>query len=103
MHRTIQALENDISAIRAEHETQNRIIHGQKTALDNIIGDLSSLRLVGKAEDAAMSGINSPVVTPAQEGSLEPITGGDIESTAPIAIMTTAVSGTGGGEVDGKE
>ncbi|KDQ64235.1 hypothetical protein JAAARDRAFT_220163 [Jaapia argillacea MUCL 33604] len=48
LEQSISELENDIAAIQAEHETQNRIIHGQKSALGSIIFDLSSLRLMGK-------------------------------------------------------
>lgn len=50
--RSIQSLDNDMSAIRAEHETQNRTIHSQKAALDVVIGDLNTLRLMGKETDS---------------------------------------------------
>jgi THO complex subunit 7 len=64
---TIQELENDMLAIRAEHETQNRIIQSQKSALGNIIGDLGSLRLMGKDKDTPGSEMPSPVATPPPE------------------------------------
>ncbi|KAJ7638994.1 Tho complex subunit 7-domain-containing protein [Roridomyces roridus] len=57
---SIQSLENDMAAIRAEHDTQNRLIQAQKAALDTIVTDLSSLRFMGK--DAG-----SPEDTPAPE------------------------------------
>ncbi|TFL05946.1 Tho complex subunit 7-domain-containing protein [Pterulicium gracile] len=52
LERSIQSLDNDMSAIRAEHETQNRTIHSQKAALDVVIGDLNTLRLMGKETDS---------------------------------------------------
>jgi len=42
-----------MAAIRAEHDTQNRTIQGQKTALDGIIADLSSLRFMGKETETS--------------------------------------------------
>ena len=46
--RAIEALENDMAAIRTEHDTQNKTIQCQKTALDSIISELGSLRFMGK-------------------------------------------------------
>jgi len=63
--RSISLLENDMAAIRAEHETQERIIRGQKFALDSIVIDLGSLRLLGKDRDA--SRLATPVATPAPD------------------------------------
>jgi THO complex subunit 7 len=54
-------------AIRAEHDTQNRMIQGQKSALDTIISDLGSLRVLGKEREVA-SLLESPSTTPAPEG-----------------------------------
>jgi THO complex subunit 7 len=54
-------------AIRTEHETQNRTIQGQKSALDGIIGDLGSLRLLGKDREVG-SIVASPFMTPGPEG-----------------------------------
>lgn len=65
LHQAILLLENDMAAIRAEHETQERIIQGQKSALDGIVMDLSSLRLLGKDKDVSQLG--SPLTTPAPE------------------------------------
>ena len=51
LDRSIDSLENDIAAILSEHETQTRLVQAQKTALDTIINDISSLRLLGKDPD----------------------------------------------------
>ena len=67
--RSILALENDMMAISSEHETQERIIRGQKSALDNIVLDLSSLRLMGKDKESTVSRLASPVPTPAAEST----------------------------------
>ncbi|CAA7259643.1 unnamed protein product [Cyclocybe aegerita] len=53
LESTIRALENDMAAIRAEHDTQNRIIQGQKSALDGIIAELSQLGFMGKEPETA--------------------------------------------------
>ncbi|CAL1700190.1 unnamed protein product [Somion occarium] len=50
LESSIRALENDMAAIRTEHETQDRTLLAQKTRLDMIIGDLSELRLMGKVD-----------------------------------------------------
>ncbi|EIW82332.1 hypothetical protein CONPUDRAFT_164950 [Coniophora puteana RWD-64-598 SS2] len=63
----IQALENDMAAIHAEHETQDRIIRSQKAALDTVVLDLTSLRILGKDKDAPLSQANSPAPTPAPD------------------------------------
>lgn len=67
--RAIRLLENDMAAINAEHETQDRIIRGQKTALDSIIMDLSSLRLMGKDKESGTSSLGTPAATPAPDGT----------------------------------
>lgn len=51
LDRSIDSLENDIAAILSEHETQTRLVQTQRTALDTIINDISSLRLLGKDPD----------------------------------------------------
>ena len=51
LDRSIDSVENDIAAILSEHETQARLVQAQKTALDTIISDISSLRLLGKDPD----------------------------------------------------
>ncbi|KAF8663483.1 hypothetical protein AX16_001051 [Volvariella volvacea WC 439] len=65
----ISMLENDIATIQSEHDSQNRIIQQQKTALDTIITDLASLRFIGKDRDAA-STVASPVHTPLPDESV---------------------------------
>ncbi|KAI6047449.1 Tho complex subunit 7-domain-containing protein [Pisolithus marmoratus] len=67
---TILLLENDMTAIRAEHETQERIIRGQKSALDGIITDLVSLRLLGKDRDVTPATTPAPELPDSDEGSL---------------------------------
>ncbi|KAF8557009.1 hypothetical protein OG21DRAFT_1475713 [Imleria badia] len=69
LERSILALENDMTAILSEHETQERIIRGQKSALDSIVLDLSSLRLMGKDKESAVSRLASPMPTPAAEST----------------------------------
>jgi len=51
LDRSIDSLENDIAAILSEHETQTRLVQAQKTALDTIISEIGSLRLLGKDPD----------------------------------------------------
>ncbi|KAK0468190.1 Tho complex subunit 7-domain-containing protein [Desarmillaria tabescens] len=68
--RMIQALENDMMAIRSEHDTQNRTIQSQKGALEAIISDLGALRSLGKdTADIPASLLGSPRQTPALDGS----------------------------------
>lgn len=61
---SILLLENDMSAIRAEHDDQTRLIHSQKSALMSIIGDLGSLRLMGKETETPRE--VSPAMEPSQ-------------------------------------
>lgn len=58
-----------MAAILSEHETQERIIRGQKFALDSIVSDLSSLRLMGKDKESAASRLASPMPTSAPEST----------------------------------
>lgn len=69
--RTIEFMEDDMAAIRAEHDNQNRTIQGQKAALDGIISDLGSLRFMGKDRDMTASSGPSPRDTPAPDGNGE--------------------------------
>ncbi|KAF8897685.1 Tho complex subunit 7-domain-containing protein [Infundibulicybe gibba] len=67
LERCIQELENDMVAIRTEQDHQTRMMHGQKSALDTIISELTSLHVVGKdSRDAAAT---SASATPAPEGN----------------------------------
>jgi len=52
-----------MAAINSEHETQDRIIRGQKTALDSIVMDLGSLRLMGKDKESTTSRLGTPAAT----------------------------------------
>ncbi len=58
-----------MAAIRTEHETQNKTIQCQKSALDSIITDLGSLRFMGK-EPETTSIPQSLRGTPALESTL---------------------------------
>ncbi|KAJ7044502.1 Tho complex subunit 7-domain-containing protein [Mycena alexandri] len=69
LEQTIESLENDMAAIRAEHDTQNRTIQAQKTALDTIVSDLGSLRFMGKDREVATSTDLSPRDTPGPEST----------------------------------
>jgi THO complex subunit 7 len=72
-----------MAAIRSEHDTQNKIIQGQKSALDGIISDLGSLRFLGKDRDTA-SELTSARATPAPEEVM------DITESAPDAGLVAA-------------
>ncbi|KZT66033.1 hypothetical protein DAEQUDRAFT_746772 [Daedalea quercina L-15889] len=60
LQRSIESLENDMTAIRSEHEHQTRTIQSQKTALDSVILDLNALRLLGKQDPADLSRPSTP-------------------------------------------
>ncbi|KAH9938069.1 Tho complex subunit 7-domain-containing protein [Fomitopsis serialis] len=60
LQRSIEALENDMTAIRSEHEHQSRTIQAQKSALDNVIVDLNALRVMGKQDPADLSRPSTP-------------------------------------------
>ncbi|KAF7332016.1 hypothetical protein MKEN_00081900 [Mycena kentingensis (nom. inval.)] len=68
----IQALENDIATIRAEHEAENRTILAQKAALDDIVENLGVLWTIGR-EQEGVSADETPqeTGTPAPEASGE--------------------------------
>lgn len=57
--RINQSLENDIAAVRSEHDTQNRTILTQKSSLDGIIAELGSLRMLGK-DPAEIAAVGTP-------------------------------------------
>ncbi|EGO27860.1 hypothetical protein SERLADRAFT_406806 [Serpula lacrymans var. lacrymans S7.9] len=95
LEQSIQALENDMAAIRTEHETQDRTIRGQKVALDGIVLDLGSLRLMGKDKEAAASRLASPAATPAPENTDMD----DTESGVQGSLGNELESGNDGGEV----
>jgi len=83
-----------MAAIRAEHDTQNRTIQGQKSALDGIIAELSSLRFMGK-ETETMSTSQSRRETPALDAELTSLptnTDGEEDDKMPESITETAPS-----------
>lgn len=75
-----------MTAIRAEHDTQNRTVQGHKTALDTIITDLSALKFMGK-EPETPSVPQSSRATPAVED--EPRSG----ESSLSSIITEEVEG----------
>jgi THO complex subunit 7 len=87
-------------AIRTEHETQNRTIQGQKSALDGIIGDLGSLRLLGKDREVG-SIAASPFMTPGPEG----VDAGEgfTEDANALSNNTTDLGNTASGNVESGE
>ncbi|KJA29929.1 hypothetical protein HYPSUDRAFT_31969 [Hypholoma sublateritium FD-334 SS-4] len=74
LESTITSLENDMAAIRAEHDTQNRTIQGHKTALDTIVADLNTLKFMGK-EPETSSVPQSVRTTPAPDSEPQPRSG----------------------------
>ncbi|KAJ3488003.1 hypothetical protein NLI96_g3162 [Meripilus lineatus] len=60
LEQSIRSLENDMAAIRAEHEDQTRTVQAQKTRLDMIISDIAELRTMGKQDIAELSQEISP-------------------------------------------
>lgn len=87
-----------MAAILSEHETQERIIRGQKSALDNIVLDLSSLRLMGK-DKGTVSRLASRMPTPATD-SVD--ADEDVQGTPPVD-NDKHVEGVESGEVAEKE
>lgn len=85
-YRSIQALENDMAAIRSEHETQIRTILQQKSSLDGIVAQLTSARHLGK-EPETVSVPQSLRATPAPDLAEM---GGVESSLTPAAITDDA-------------
>lgn len=72
--RSIQALEGDMATIKSEHDSQDRIIRNQKSALDSIIANLGSLRFTGKDVDMASTSVaNTPRVSPGPDEGRETV------------------------------
>lgn len=91
MPRSILALDSDMAAIRAEHETQERVMLGQKSALDSIVSDLGFLRFMGK-DGEAVSVVTSPRDTPAPDTlTVDPHTEGSagLEASATLETIMT--------------
>jgi THO complex subunit 7 len=85
-------------AIRSEHDTQNRTIQGQKSALDGIISELGSLRFMGKDVDVA-SVVPSPQASPAPEGNGADVAD-DVAETGPASIDAGVIDEKEEGEED---
>ncbi|KAG6854869.1 hypothetical protein C0991_012059 [Blastosporella zonata] len=66
LEHAIESLDNDMAAIRAEHETHSQTLVDQKSSLDSIIAQLDYLRFMGKDKDAP-SIAPSRVATPVQD------------------------------------
>jgi len=60
LERSIQLLENDMAAIRADQEAQGRHLQTQRASLVSIISDLGSLRLMAKDTEAEPSHPGTP-------------------------------------------
>lgn len=84
---TISVLENDMAAIRSEHETQDRIMLGQQTALEGIIADLSALRFMGKEPEIPISVPPSNHETPVLELPELPATEDSVVSGVPDEVV----------------
>ncbi|KAH9855030.1 Tho complex subunit 7-domain-containing protein [Lenzites betulinus] len=82
LEQSIRSLENDMAAIRAEHDNQNRVLHAQKAALDTVIHDINVLRLMGKDEESG-----EPTPTP------ETQPGDDVEMDGTSSVRTREESG----------
>ncbi|KAH9943161.1 Tho complex subunit 7-domain-containing protein [Epithele typhae] len=82
LEQSIQSLENDMIAIRAEHENQNRLLQAQKAALDTVVQSVSELRLLGK--DVAEDETPAPEAQPGDE---------DVEMDGTGSVRTREESG----------
>ncbi|KAI9448102.1 Tho complex subunit 7-domain-containing protein [Lactarius indigo] len=60
LERSIQLLENDMAAIRADQDAQSRHLQSQRASLVSIISDLSSLRLMTKDTEVEPSHPGTP-------------------------------------------
>ncbi|PFH51401.1 hypothetical protein AMATHDRAFT_74955 [Amanita thiersii Skay4041] len=87
LEQSIHALENDMAAIKSEHDHQNITIQEQKSALDRIISDLGSLRFMNKDRDASVSIAATPRETPAPESNIVEMT--DIERAPSVTGTRT--------------
>ncbi|KAG6833907.1 hypothetical protein H0H87_007918 [Tephrocybe sp. NHM501043] len=82
LEHAVDLLENDMAAIRSEHETHSRMLFDQKSSLDAIITQLDYLRFMGKDKDVPSNG-PSRVATPVQD-----LTGAETEDSTAAAIGT---------------
>lgn len=74
-----------MATIRAEHETQNRMILAQKAALDSIIRNLEALRSLGRDRETTASADSdmSPRDTPGPEAADPATSVPESDATAP--------------------
>ncbi|KIK67974.1 hypothetical protein GYMLUDRAFT_238151 [Collybiopsis luxurians FD-317 M1] len=96
LERTIEALENDMVAIRDEHETQTRAIQNHKASLDIIISELGSLRFGGG--EPIGSAVPSNRGTPAPESARASESAEDLESSQAHADTPDKEDGEEGEE-----
>ncbi|EMD40578.1 hypothetical protein CERSUDRAFT_111173 [Gelatoporia subvermispora B] len=90
LERSIASLENDMATIRAEHESQNRVVQSQKSALEGIISELASLRLMGKQDPTELSRPESPAPELPPEVEGEDV---DMEAEGSTSARTREESG----------
>ncbi|KAF7355457.1 Tho complex 7 [Mycena sanguinolenta] len=86
LEQTIESLENDMAAIRAEHDTQNRLIQAQKAAMDEIVASLEALRFMGKDREGVSTDL-TPRDTPGPEGTGDTATAAADGEAAPPKKM----------------
>ena len=68
-NRSITAIENDIAAINAEHDNQNRVLQAQQAALKVVISSIQDLRMMGKQDaDAPETSRPTSPIPEVQEG-----------------------------------
>ncbi|TFY78873.1 hypothetical protein EWM64_g5144 [Hericium alpestre] len=70
LEQTIKSLENDMAAIREDHDAQNRLIQTQKESLGSIISGIGQIRLLGKDSEASRAATPIQDVTDAGTPSL---------------------------------
>jgi len=87
--RSISELENDMASIRTEQDMQNRVLLAQKSALNDIITELSALRFIGKDKEA-LSPPNSGRATPEAEVSTQDLA---VESSTRAASVEEDTKG----------
>lgn len=100
-----------MAAIKTEHENQNRTLQAQKAALDTVIQDINTLRLMGK-QDTTEDATPAPEAQPAEEdvemdGSASVLTreeSGELQEDVPLPSSSRNPSGGGGRTAeDGQE
>ncbi|EKM59481.1 uncharacterized protein PHACADRAFT_114297 [Phanerochaete carnosa HHB-10118-sp] len=71
LEQTINSLESDMAAIRAEHEEQTRVLRAQQSALDDVISHIRDLRLLANPDidaiEQAQRGSPAPETQPSED------------------------------------